>query len=60
MVKRLGSPFSAICFIDEIKQKIAKKFKRSVDLCDTTSMPLDKKINSHKERFMLETFQYSS
>nr|MBP3725212.1 nucleotidyltransferase domain-containing protein [Campylobacter sp.] len=43
MVKKLGSPFSAICFIDEIKQKIAKKFKRSVDLCDTTSMPLDKK-----------------
>ena len=43
MVKKLGSPFSAICYLDDIKTKISKKFNLSVDLCDTTSMTINKK-----------------
>ncbi|KEA45838.1 nucleotidyltransferase family protein [Campylobacter mucosalis] len=45
MVKKLGNPFLAICYFDDIKSKISNKFHLSVDLCDTTSMPLDKKNN---------------
>ncbi|MCD8212909.1 MAG: nucleotidyltransferase domain-containing protein [Campylobacter sp.] len=43
MVEKLGNPFLAICYFDDIKKKISKKFHLSVDLCDTTSMPTDKK-----------------
>lgn len=43
MIEKFGNPMSAICFFDELKHKISKKFKRSVDLCDTTSMSFDKK-----------------
>ncbi|MCR4941676.1 MAG: nucleotidyltransferase domain-containing protein [Campylobacter sp.] len=43
MIERFGSAMSAICFFDELKHKIAKRFKRSIDLCDTTSMSIEKK-----------------
>ncbi len=43
MVSKFGNPMSAICYFDKLKDKIATKFKKSVDLCDITSMSLDKK-----------------
>ena len=44
MVENLGSPFSALVFLDDFKKKLSSKFNANVDLCDTTSLSREEKM----------------
>lgn len=39
----IGSGFKYLAYFDKLQQQIQQRFNTSVDLCDTSTMPLDKK-----------------
>ncbi|ASM37992.1 MAG: nucleotidyltransferase domain-containing protein [Campylobacter sputorum] len=43
IIKKTGSGINALMFLDDLRQNIQKKFKISVDLCDTATMSKEKK-----------------
>lgn len=43
-IARLGGGMRAFIYLDELRGRIANKFKISVDLCDTASMSDKKKL----------------
>lgn len=43
LMSKTGGGIEAIIFLDDLRKSIERKFKVSVDLCDTTSMIYEKK-----------------